>query len=176
MKLTAPLKSGRRRKESPRHCIRTWVTLWHQDMGNRFLISWHDFRGYAVEKHFSGWGAVAIGQSTASERTVGVELMSFVWGQPQDCLQVAAALHRRRAVGFGRSFSPTQARAAAHAAAMDSTDPARAPTPSPLGTPKDSGLFAASLRAGAGHHHHCPVAAALATGPAPAPAVPQSLL
>src|ERR1700685_3714616 len=136
-------------------------------MGNSFFIGWHDFYGYAVEKHIYHWGAVEVGQSTASGRRVCDVLVPFLWHQPQNCLQVVAPFHRRWTAKFGRSFPSTATSALANASAMGATDCAGAQASSPLGSPKNSGLLAAPLWAGTCNGDDCPVAAALAAGNAP---------
>jgi hypothetical protein len=63
-------------------------------------MGWHNFHGYAVEKHTCHWGAVEVGQSTAPGRTVCDPLVPFVRNQLQDGLQAVEAFHRRRAAGI----------------------------------------------------------------------------
>src|SRR5260370_6881743 len=131
-------------------------------MGNRFFINWHDFHGYAVEKHICHWGAVEAGERTASGRRVCAAMVPLLWNQSQNGLQVVEGFHRWRSAGFGGSISSTATGALANATAVDSSDCSRAQAAPPLGTQKNPGLLAAPLWASARHDHHRPVVAAVA--------------
>src|SRR5581483_3848315 len=145
-------------------------------MGNTFLLGWQDFHGYAVEKHHDYWGAVAVGQSAASGRSVCDVCLPCFRYQSQNCLQVAAPFYRGRTAGFGRSFSSSATSASANAPEMGATDHPSTQASSSLGAQEDPGWFAASLRAGARHGHHRPLATAAAVGEPTPTAAAQSLL
>jgi hypothetical protein len=102
-------------------------------MGNTFLIKEAVFCGHAVEDSISSWGAVAFGQGSAPERTVGETVVPCFWHQPQNRLQVEGAFYGPRASGLERSQSASPTKSPSIEGALDPTDSKFAPKASLVG-------------------------------------------
>src|SRR5215469_1277056 len=144
-------------------------------MGNTFLIKEAVFRGHAVEDCISSWGAVAIGQSSAPERTVGQPVVPCFWCQPQDCLQVEGAFYGPRASGFEQSEPTPTTESSSVEGALGTTNSKLAPKASLVGAQEDQRVFSAPGLARALRTDYRAVAQAVEIEPPGTPKTSQSV-
>src|SRR5437870_4944235 len=78
----------------------TWVTVQSHDIGDTFLGI------YALERIFGVGGAGAICSRLQGQRRVVRVVVSSVWDQSQDRLQMVETLSRRGSQSSGRCVAP----------------------------------------------------------------------
>src|ERR1017187_4782115 len=137
-------------------------------MVNSFVIGWAVFHGYAVEDYFSDWGAGAFDPRSAPRAKVGQTMLSRSAGQPDDSLEMAAAVLARRPTRFAQSVAASAPDAAADRTGLGAAHRTVAPPASGLGRQEAPsgvvpGLESASIALCA---HDCPLGRATGFGAA----------
>src|SRR5579859_7627697 len=153
-----------------RHEARTWVTLEGMDIGNTFGLDWGFFARHGVEIPFFGASARAFCKTGLAGPTTVCGKLPFVWHQPQDRLQMAAAFSGPGDPRAAGPVAPAQTSAPSNFGLLAAPDPRFAAAAPALGSQKNPGAIAAAIfsqaRAGSAYHH--PLAATLAVDPAAA--------
>ena len=135
-------------------------------MGNSSVRVECTFHGYDVESDLCNWGAMPSGGGTAPEDKVGQSNMSRGADQPQDGLQVVAAVWRARSGGIAGPVETTAAHTAADFSPVGGADSTPATRATVLGAQETARGLAGALGAkGAWGANHWSVAAAVGDGP-----------